>query len=224
MTRTEHIEALLRREPAWRFVRDGPFGSAALEGPVVIRGGTGKEYRFRVRIDVPSGFPARDAHPEVWLLESPFPHADDAHVNEEGTLCVELPRAHELDCETIGLVGFFEQVVLHLDRLRIHALTGKYPGPEYAHGDDGLRQHLCEVHAAATTGLHPALARAAWPGAPLLPDRQHCPCGSGQRFVQCHKAEVKAARARVVAVGPVPRRRITARASPHRFRPYRRRG
>lgn len=211
MTRAEHIAALLGREPAWRVVRDGTFGPAALEGPVIVRGGAGKEYRFRVRIELPCGFPARDAHPEAWLLESPFPRHDDAHVDEEGTLCVELPRAHEIDYEAVGLLGFFDQVVLHLDRLRIHALARGYPGPAYAHGDDGVREYLRELHAAATRELPAALARVARPGVPLPPDRQRCPCGSGRRFRNCHKNEVKEARKQVAAGGTVPRPQIVGR-------------
>jgi hypothetical protein len=206
VTCAEHIKALLDRERAWSLVRDAAFGPAVIVGPIMVRGPTGKEYRFRVRIELPRSFPDRDAHPEVWLLESPFPHRDDAHVDEEGNVCVELHRAHEIDYARVGLVGFFEQVVLHLDRLRIYSLTGKYPGPAFAHGDAGIREYLREVHAAATKDLPRAHVSAAWPGVPLPPDRQWCGCGSGRRFRDCHKAAVKDARKRVAAAGPMPRR------------------
>lgn len=211
MTRAGHIAELLRREPNWTLVCDSPFGGAALAGPIVVRGATGKSYPFSVRIDVPRGFPDPDAHPDVWILESPFPHAPEAHVDDDGNVCVELHRAHEIDYARVRLVGFFDQVIIHLDRLRIHALAKRYPGPAYAHGDAGVREFLRELHAHVTKDLPSALASAAWPGVPVPPNRQRCACGSGLRFGECHKAAVKEARKRIAAAGPLPRRAIIPR-------------
>jgi hypothetical protein len=211
LTRNEHIEALLRREPAWTAVGHQTGPTLAVYGPVVLFGGTGKAYRFRVRIDIPKEFPARDAHPDVWVLESPFPFTDDAHIDDYGNVCLELPQAHDLDYERIGLVGVLDHVIFHVDRLRIHALTGRYPGPEYHHGEDGVRQFLKEKHAQLTRHLPPALAHAVLPGVPMPPDRQRCPCGSGMRFGKCHKEAVRTARRELSACGPFPRRTFQAR-------------
>jgi hypothetical protein len=209
MTRAEHIAELLRREPAWTLVCDSLFGGASVTGPIVVRGATGKRYPFHVRIDVPRGFPDRDAHPDTWILESPFARdCGGAHVDDDGNVCIELHRAHEIDYATVRLVGFFDQVVIHLDRLRIHAFTKRYPGPVYGHGDAGVREFLREVHANVTRDLPPALVNAAWPGVALPPNRQWCGCGSGRRFGECHKAAVKEARKRMAASGPPPHRTI----------------
>jgi hypothetical protein len=175
---------------------------------VVLLGGTSKAYRYQVRIDIPKDFPGRDAWPDVWVLESPFPFDDDAHVDETGNVCLELPQARELDYERIGLVGVLDQVILHLDRLRIHALTRRYPGPEYGHGDDGIRRFLKERHVQLTGHLPLALARAVWPGIPMLPDRQWCPCESGRRFGGCHKDAVRHARRELAAAGQAPKRYV----------------
>lgn len=208
MTRDELIDALLRREPAWSVVRCAIGRAIAVHGPVVLFGRTGKAYRFRVRIDIPHGFPARGECPDVWVLESPFPFNDDAHVDEFGNMCLELRQAHELDYQRIGLVGVLDHVVFHLDRLRIHALTGKFPGPQYAHGDEGIRQFLREKHADITKDLPAALKAAVLPGVRIPPNRQHCPCGSGLRFGACHKEAVRVARRTLATYGPFPRREL----------------
>jgi hypothetical protein len=186
---------------------------------VVLYGATGKVYRFQVRIDVPKAFPAPDAHPDVWLLESPFAFTDDAHVDSTGNVCLEMREAHELNYERIGLVGILDQVVFHIDRLRIHALTGRYPGPEYGHGDDGVRQFLKEKHAEFTSKLPPGVAHATLPGVPLPPDRQRCPCGSGLRFAKCHKETVRRIRREMRLAGVMPKREFVH----HARNPFRRR-
>lgn len=219
MTRDEHIEALLRREPGWSAVGQETGTCLAVHGPVSLYGGTGRVYRFQVRIDIPKAFPAREAFPDVWVLESPFPFNDEAHIDEYGNMCLELPGARQLDYERIGLVGVLDQVILHLDRLRIHALTGQYPGPAYKHGDLGIWQFLKERHAEVTRHLPSAVARAVLPGVPMPPDRQWCPCGSVRRFVDCHKEEVRNARKALSAAGPAPRRKIERRSrNPFRVR------
>ncbi len=195
------IEALLGQEPSWTKTLDSDGGATVLEGPVVALGPTMKEYRFRIAIDVPREFPSPDAHPKARLLESPFEPHLNGHVFSSRTLCVQMEPAHEIDYAKVGLVGFFRQVEIHLHRFRIWALTRKYPGPEYAHGPGGVEQFGDELRAT----LPMALRRFVRPGIPYPPDSQWCPCGADGRFRHCHKAALKALRARFIAAGARPR-------------------
>ena len=166
-------------------------------------GPTGKEYLFDLRMRVPAAFPNRDAHPGVTVLDKPriLRFGSECHIGTNGDICVQMEPAYELDYERDGLGGFFQQVLIHLRRALIYALTGKYPGPSYGHAEDGKKEFRSELVAK----LPMALRRYVQPGLRLPPDRQWCPCGGERRFKDCHKATVKAAQAAWVASGG-PRR------------------
>ena len=208
MARQDDIDALLAAEPLWRLVDDQPDGSTVLEGPAVILGPTDKEYSFDLQMKVPLLFPAQGADPVVAILNKPAALVTlnkDAHVNAGGTLCVQMPPAREIDYERDGLTGFFQQVLIHLRRIVIYALTGDYPGPAYAHGDAGKQQFRDELVAKFPVELR----RFVQPGLGLPTDNQWCPCGERRRFRDCHKAALKTARAAYVASGG--RHRVSVR-------------
>jgi hypothetical protein len=193
--RKSEVDAFLATEQRWRVVLDKPGGATTLEGPASILGPTDKEYLFELRMEVPPTFPARGADPEVVILNSPMPLAEDAHVGTN--VCVQMPPAHEIEYERVGLVGFFQQVLIHLRRSIIQALTGDYPGPAYAHGETGKEEFREELVASFPLGLQ----RFVQPGLGMPPDNQWCPCNGKRRFRDCHKAELKAARAAYVEAG-----------------------
>ena len=149
--RSSDIEAFLASGERWRVVQDEPGGATTLEGPASILGPTEKEYLFELRMEVPPAFPAWGADPEVVILNGPMPLAEDAHVGANA--CVQMPPAHEIDYERVGLVGFFQQVVIQLRRSIIQALTGDYPGPTYAHGEAGKKEFREELVASFPVGL-----------------------------------------------------------------------
>ncbi|GAO01234.1 hypothetical protein [Anaeromyxobacter sp. PSR-1] len=193
--RKSEIDAFLATEERWRVVQDDRGGATRLEGPARLLGPTEKEYLFDLRMDVPAAFPARGADPEVVILKSPMPLAEDAHVG--ANVCVQMPPAHEIDYERVGLVGFLQQVLIHLRRSTIQALTGEYPGPAYAHGEAGKKEFREELVASFPVGLQ----RFVQPGLGMPPDNQWCPCGAERRFRDCHKPELKAARAAYIEAG-----------------------
>ncbi|GAO01512.1 hypothetical protein PSR1_00367 [Anaeromyxobacter sp. PSR-1] len=195
--RQEAIEAFLAAELRWRLVREDGGGATTLEGPAIILGPTDKQYLFDLRIEVPRSFPSRGADPVVVILKSPMKLGMNAHVGGSGALCVQMPPAHEIDYEREGLVGFFQQVLIHLRRAVIYALVGKYPGPAYAHAEAGQKEFRDELVAKFPLGLQ----RFVQPGLGMPPDNQWCPCGSKRRLHDCHKAELKAARAAYVEAG-----------------------
>ena len=108
-----------------------------------------------------------------------------------------MPSAHELDYEREGLVGFFQQALIHLRRAVIYALVGEYPGPAYAHAEAGQKEFRDELVAR----FPPGLQRFVQPGLGMPPDNQWCPCGESRRFRECHKHDLKAARADYVEAG-----------------------
>jgi hypothetical protein len=195
--RQEAIDAFLAAEPRWRVVADDHGGATTLEGPAILLGPTDKPYPFDLRMEVPRSFPSRGADPVVVILKSPMKLGMDAHVGDSGALCVQMPPAHEIDYEREGLVGFFTQALIHLRRSMIYALVGEYPGPAYAHKEAGKKEFRDELVARFPLGLQ----RFVQPGLGMPPDNQWCPCGERRRFRDCHKAELKEARAAYVEAG-----------------------
>lgn len=201
MNRHAQVEAFLVAEPLWRVVEEAPGAPTILAGPAVILGPTDKEYRFDLRLTVPKAFPD-EGHPEAGIVAGPFAGLGlDAHVGDSGHLCIQMPYAGEIDYSQVGLLGFFQQVVIHLRRAIIYALTGAYPGPAYSHAEVGkaeFRQELVE-------SFPQPLRKYVQPGLTLPPNIQWCPCGAPLRFKYCHKSSLKKARAKYVAAGGRPR-------------------
>lgn len=195
--RQEAIDAFLASEAKWRVVREDGSDSTVLEGPAVILGPTDKEYPFNLKMEVPRSFPNPGAHPIVRILHGPMTLGVEAHVGGSDALCVQMPPAHEIDYERDGLVGFFQQVLIHLRRSVIYALTGDYPGPAYAHGEAGEKEFREELVASFPIGLQ----RFVQPGLGMPPDNQWCPCGAPRRFKECHKPLLKKARAAYLEAG-----------------------
>jgi hypothetical protein len=211
VTRNEAIQEVLAKYPHWYSVPDAK--GTCLYGPLVRETRSGHEFRFDMKVVVPWDFPSPDAHPTVRILKHNLgiPLGRDAHIYEDGTLCVQMPERHEINYREVGLVGFLQQVLLHLDRARIWAFTGQYPGEEYAHGEDGKREYEQEYakgQEAIATRLPVTLRHLVNLRVPLLENRAWCPCGSGKRFSACHKPDVTAARREVLALGDAPKREL----------------
>lgn len=210
MNRDQHIEQVLRAYPGWRRFRDRK--GARLEGVLRSENRTGGRVTFHMKVIVPSEFPRPGVHPRAQIVSHDLrrPLNDDAHVDSDGVLCVQMEERNEIDYQRDGLLAFMQQVELHLARIRIWSLTGQFPGPQYSHGEHGRREYLAEVKAlrapfeAAVKDLPQALHLHALGIDGLPSDAAHCPCGSAARFETCHKSQVLLARDAVRELGPQP--------------------
>jgi hypothetical protein len=125
-----------------------------------------------------------------------------------------MPARHEIPYDKVGLVGFLEQVIIHLDRARIQAFTKSFPGETYAHGDEGIREYERERFQlraefdgeveAICAELPEPVRRYGDSRASELEPRSWCPCGSGKPFKECHKEAVAEVRRKTQALGRGP--------------------
>jgi hypothetical protein len=100
-----------------------------------------------MRVSVPLEFPHSDAHPTARVTKHNLGVnlGTDAHMDLDGMLCVQMPERHQINYREVGLSGILDQVTLHLDRARIYAFTGRYPGEAYDHYDKGRREYQQEL-------------------------------------------------------------------------------
>lgn len=224
------IKELLGARPEWQAV-DHSTGTK-MSGPVRIQTRSGRVFTFEIELDVPSAFPHPNAHPRVEILKHDLGVrlGRDAHVNGDQSLCVQMPERHEIPYETARLVGFLDQVIIHLDRARIQAFTSRFPGDEYGHGHDGVREYEREripLRAAFNqkvealcSELPERLRRLGDSRVGMLAPRSPCPCGSGERLKECHWDAVVYVRRQTQALGPGPE--VARRPPRNPFRPPRR--
>ncbi|MFL5355138.1 hypothetical protein [Archangium sp.] len=208
MTRDQAIQEVLAKYPNWYSVPD--VKGTCLYGPLVVESRGKRQFRFDMQVRVPWNFPEAHAHPSARILKHDLgvTLGQAAHVDSRGVLCVQMPERHEIHYHEEGLVGFIQQVWLHLDRARIWAFTGTYPGDAYAHGQTGREEYKREYMQgweAIAARLPLPLRHLANPRLLLPEDRAWCPCRSEQRFKACHKPEVMRARHEVLALGDPPK-------------------
>lgn len=210
MTRAEHIDQVLNKFPEWTAMKHRR--GTRLSGLIVIEGPTGDLASFEMEVIVPKRFPAQDAHPKARILDHDLgvTLTAAAHVNPIGEMCVQMEERNEIDYSRDGLLRFMEQVVLHLYRARIWALTASYPGPEYGHFERGQREYRSELPILrarfdeVAASLPSSLRRLGRPRVPLPNGEALCPCGSREPFQSCHMREVLEVRRKIAELGAEP--------------------
>lgn len=162
-------------------------GFAFIQGTLPLLLPCGHELdRFRIKLKYPVHFPARGAHPSA-VLESHHDCWDcdslDAHM-PYWHMCLFVPGESGLDFSRDDeLVRFLEHVHTFLFRQRSYqrdlarhkALKGpapEWPGPERAHGNDGLVEALLAMGG-------------------RLGRNEFCICGSGRKYKRCHLDELE---------------------------------
>lgn len=188
----------------WGRREDKARGGTVLRGDHRVVDSRGGSNLFNVAIFVPDEFPAPGVHPTATILDHDLGVrlTADAHVGDDGEMCVQFGPRNEINYARDGLVRFFEQVELHLYRARIWSINPElpFPGPEYAHYDAGKREYQAELpqlrapFEALRAGLPKGLAALIDPSARLPSARGRCPCGSSKSFGGCHRTLVKARR------------------------------
>jgi hypothetical protein len=208
VTREEHIFATLRELPFWTRRQDHE--ETILSGPLALQSSSGAFYGFVVEITVPADFPAQKAHPQARILESEVPLTEAAHVGPFGNMCVQMEARNQINYASDGLLGFVKQVIIHLERARIQALTSSFPGEEYSHFSRGIREYQEELPAIRKkfeVELDHLPAKLRWMGhlyeSPPS-KRKRCPCGSGDLFKSCHWNLVMQVRRAMRQLGPEP--------------------
>ena len=173
----------------WRWIEAGPVA----EGDLLLDNGCGPPQSMAVRILFPAGYPKDE--PRVVDVSGRFAHIADRHFYENGCCCFW----HQLESlwlpeDAEGLLRILDHAHVFFRRQIICDTTGKYPGPQRAHGGAGTQQALTERLG----------------GAPLVPIfkkallfqgecgcNQPCPCGSRRKYKRCHRNVLRDIRAGV---------------------------
>lgn len=203
---------VLAAHEGWRRRKSFAPPGTVLLGDLVIADRTGATNTFSMEVLVPKKFPAPRVHPRARVLKHDLEKTltAEAHVEPDGALCLQLPERNEIDYAVVGLAGFMQHVVLHLHRARIWSLGLPYPGPEYAHAEEGRREYetqfrsLLAPYERLRSGLPEGLARLVDPETMLPSEKNKCPCGSTAAFADCHRELVVDRRTAWKRLGPVP--------------------
>jgi hypothetical protein len=150
--------------------------------------------RFQVRIVVPPEFPREI--PVVYEKSGRIPHDANWHTFDRGALCVIVPEDWLLDVRSRSLLEFLDGPLRNFFIGHALAEAGQpRPMGERGHGSTGLFQAYGEMLGVADTKAIPRYLDVC--SAKKLKRHWKCPCGSGRRLVECHRAEVEALRRRV---------------------------
>lgn len=190
-------EYLKSEEPGLALELDGERGSARVIGtlPVDVGAGIRRDYKVEFRFAGLDPFVV----PEAWDAGHHFPPDGDRHVEEHYSRgwrwCLWLPHSPEVDFSLpTGIKDFISRVrgfifkqLTYEDRKR-QGHPHPWPGPEWAHGEDGhvewLQERLGSLNSDSLRRFRPFLTTS------RLASKKQCPCGSGRKAGQCHRQVV----------------------------------
>lgn len=173
--------------------------SANLVGTILLREEvSGVPTPVQVRIVLRPGYPKTE--PYAYETGGLFDQSTlNGHVMPGGRLCLWLPPRSQWNGagaattwswrDEDALVRFVDQIALFADRHLIWQVTGRWPGGESAHGQDGWLEYVQERLGCAQQSLK-AFAPAFGRDDEVAPYAT-CPCGSGAKYRFCHQAEVR---------------------------------
>lgn len=196
LQRLRDDKALLQRtHPALTFGIDEPAATAVASGPIEIELPDGSIEPIEVRIEFGAGYPHRA--PNAYDARSLWAPDPDRHIESDGRMCLFLrgidePRLHDrpdgLSEVMRELTSFIAQQLILDSQLRFDP-NARFPGPEWAHGDDAYKSYVIVVLAAEPEALRAALWRAAVGQPPRREDP--CLCGADALYGDCHAATRK---------------------------------
>jgi hypothetical protein len=128
----------------------------------------------------------------------------DRHILKDGKCCLWLPpRSPWSPGDSTALRGFLDEVAVFFDRQLVADVTGDWPGPQYAHGQEGYsqfaRERLLEEGVSQTANLSDVINMTKDTDSYAL-----CPCGSQKKFKFCHQSVVEKIR-REIGLGTIRR-------------------
>lgn len=184
--RAQQIATFLAEEPGWKEVRAG-----VLAGPALLPSPRGNHHVFELEMAVPVSFPDDGVVPEVRIVrhDLTIELGLDTHVVTNNTLCLQVPGSGDIDVRSGGLDAVKKQVAIHLARIvHVEHYGLPFPGEAFSHGTKGLVEYLA-------TRLPAPLKRYLDLETELPGEWAHCPCGSAERFRECHRDSLRAKRA-----------------------------
>jgi hypothetical protein len=134
-----------------------------------------------VRIDFERDYPTSE--PIAFETGRRFAWIDDRHIDERtGRCCLWLPPLSRWSVDDPNALRvFLDQLAFFFDRQLIYDVTGKWPGPAWAHGAPGYWEFVVESLGGAAEAEWFALAKFG-----TFSRNEPCPCGGGRKYKQCH--------------------------------------
>ena len=151
--------------------------------------------RYLVEIELPHDYP--DAMPVVREVGGRVPRTVDYHVNSTGEACLFLPDERwSVYPPGTSFLAFLEGPVRNFFLGQsIFRLTGKWPFGERRHGPDGIRDYYTEL--LGTDDIKVILGYLECLARPVPKGHWECPCRSGKRLRDCHRAQFEDLRSKV---------------------------
>jgi len=116
----------------------------------------------------------------------------DRHVSDDGVCCLWLESPWKRG-DSNALLGLLLQLELFVHRQLIYEVIGRWAGPQWRHGDDGLEQFVLES-LSDSPRLVELFAGELRGGTRISSRRADCPCGSGRRYDRCHRPTIESIR------------------------------
>jgi hypothetical protein len=209
--RIEDEAALVARSyPALKLALDTKTEAAALQGSIVHREElSGVPTSIGLRFVLRDGYPRTE--PLVYETSRVFDRTTlDGHVLSNGRLCLWLPPRSQWQGrdpdhpwswrDPDALLRLVDQTVLFAERHLIWQVTGKWPGRESAHGDQGYVEYIHEVLGCDIERL--GLFASAFGERDAVDPYASCPCGSGSKYRFCHLERVRELRRECGTIDP----------------------
>ncbi len=175
--------------PSLKFGVNDESASASVEGDIVIRAECGISTEIATLVRFPWDYPGSE--PVAYDAQrrfQPLPYRDlkERHIGaDDGKCCLWLPpRSPWVPNDPSGLGHFLDQLVIFFERQLIYDVTGKWPGPAYAHERDGYLEFIRE-QLGDEIGHFDRLLTVITLHSRVGPN-EACPCESGIKFKKCH--------------------------------------
>lgn len=190
---TEVEETLAQVQPGLtvRIVKD----IVAVEGQVICTGSEGIFDSFEVLIAISRGFPLIE--PIVWETRKRIPRVQDRHIYpDSGRCCICIWEEWLWD---VGDPSFHKFLVgpihSYFVSQSIFEMTGDWPFGERRHGKPGLidaYRRMLDLSDGDDVEKYVQLLRQR-----SIKGHNECPCGSGKKVRDCHRAQLTEMKARI---------------------------
>jgi hypothetical protein len=151
--------------------------------------------RYAVEIELLADYPA--SIPVAREVGGRIPRTADYHISDKGDACLFIPDERwRVYPKGTSLTTFLNGPVRNFFiGQSLFRLTGEWPFGQRGHGAQGTREYYEELlgtaDMAVVIGYLECLSR------PALKGHWPCPCGSGKRLRECHRAEIEGLRSQI---------------------------
>jgi hypothetical protein len=143
---------------------------------------------FEIEILVDSNFP--ESVPIVSEKERRIRAVNFEHVNDDGTLCLEIDTKILIDLQENPTLQYFSEkyIRFYLLSFLYHRKHKKFPFGEYAHAEEGRLEYYGEIF--DTTDKVAAKTLLTFIFKNEIKGHNPCPCGNGKKYRDCHRGQV----------------------------------